>query len=251
MLYTEWLDQDGLPLPEALGRNKGFDYGLTARLLMLADGQLQPSLYQGSPFAIVAGTTDAPVIGNAVQFGIAPGLNLQFIRLDGTLTEPMHYYLQVQGRALAQEASPHAQDPSEFDEFGANEGLLERRMNHYTPILTPRYDEAATRQARQARQVAGEDPAEFGPVYRWVRRPEYQFSLIDLQVQQLNARDSTQQWRNLLAEEQARITTGDELVQLMYRLILGNELPLPGFDTPNSGSTGTRQWVFALGEEEC
>ncbi len=50
-------------MPEALGRNNGADYGLTARVLMLADGVLQPTVPQGSPFAIADGSSSLPVIG--------------------------------------------------------------------------------------------------------------------------------------------------------------------------------------------
>jgi len=63
---------------------------------------------------------------------------------------------------------------ADFTTLGAGTGALATRPRHYVPIQVPQFDEVATIAARQQRPQAD-------PVYRWVYRPEMQFSLFDLE----------------------------------------------------------------------
>jgi len=74
-VYSEWLDHDGRPLPDALG-----DYGYTGRLAKVT----KPNTLE-------------PVTGSLTPFSIKPGLHNQVIRLKDTTISREHLYVQVTG----------------------------------------------------------------------------------------------------------------------------------------------------------
>lgn len=261
-IYTRWVDWDEdtgteTTLPEGLGINRGADFGLTGRLAKLSEGQLVP-VNTGVTVNGDATLQDAAQHpGQVAQFPIGPGEQMQILRLGSDLRVNEHYYINVFGKPVNRAAVEC--NPCDYDRTGVNPGLLASRPNQYTPFYVPVYDEAATLKLKLERnQLQQANPTtEIGtvdPLYAWVMRPEYQFSLIDLEVSALDAvqhgQGGEEVMRDLLGSDEAKITTGDELVRLMYRLIMNNEPLLPGFDNPATNSAGTRQYVFAFGEEE-
>ncbi|MEE4252083.1 MAG: hypothetical protein V2I38_15960, partial [Alcanivoracaceae bacterium] len=258
-IFTEWLDEYGKPLPDGLGVNNGEDFGLSGRLAKLTGEDLTP---------VSAGTAVDPdnfdlesiAQGNAVvEFGIKPGRQVQLIRLKSDHLSNEHYYVNVFGRAKNKEACPHC----EYDQTGKGEGILETRPNHYTPFYVPRYDEEATlalRQEREAQRRAEEEAqAESGtppadedklgkvdPQHAWVLRPEYQFSVIELMMNELQAVRSEVDGPslvNLLEQDKPLLSREDDLLRLYYSLFLPESDPLTGFDD-------SREYVLAFGEEE-
>ena len=86
------------------------------------------------------------------------------------------------------------------------------------------------------------EPAE--PVYKWVYRPEMQFSLFDLEVNQINRWDPDETAHNILADDLPSVSGSDRAIDLLYTL-LADELPVLEPFGPG------RQLVFAVGDEEA
>tara|TARA_R110002073_G_scaffold45053_2_gene124659 strand:+ start:117683 stop:124189 length:6507 start_codon:yes stop_codon:yes gene_type:complete len=263
-IYTEWLDSDGRPLPAGLDIDQGKDFGLSGRLAKIAGDELVPV---SSGLAVEAGDFDieeAQQGSQIAEFPIGPGQRLQLLRLKADNTRNEHYYVNVFGRAINKEACGHC----EFDEADKHQDLLTGRPNHYTPFYVPRYDEQATLELKLERNKlrveeseAQEDGAappddedKLGKVtaqYDWMLRPEYQFTLLDIEVNELNAirkqtnKDGSEEEivRNLIDQDQPVITSSDDLIRLLYNLILPEDDALQSLD-------GTREYVLALGEEE-
>ncbi|PAU58513.1 hypothetical protein BZL41_17740, partial [Pseudomonas sp. PIC25] len=155
-IYSDWVDQDGSPLPEELG-----DYGYTGRLAK-----------------IVAANQLAPVgANNLSQFAIKPGRQVQVIHLPEKVLAKQHLYLQVAGQ-------PSNRNP-DFSSNGQASGILKYRPTHYVPVKVPLHDEEASELSRQAYRKAEKDNPDLDlkkpePLYAWQYRPELQFSLYEL-----------------------------------------------------------------------
>ncbi len=287
-IYTEWLDADGRPLPEGLGLNRGKDFGLTGRLLKLVGDSLEPVQagtavdstqldINNDPDSTADDAQQANLGGTrAADFPIAPGRHLQLVQLPDDRRTNAHFFVNVIGRAKSKEDA----DPCtwcNFETTGSNEGLLAKRRSLYTPFLVPRYDEAATLKLRRERNALAAQEAEQTPPpggdtnaealgrveaqYAWVLRPEYQFSLIDLEVSKIEAYrldedgnpipDSA---RDLLDDEEPVITNTDDLIRVLYSLVIPEENFLGSFEHPNEDSPeatwSSREYILALGEEE-
>ena len=260
-VFSEWLDEDDKPLPDGLGTNKGQDFGLTGRLAKLSGGQLS-EVNTGT--AVDPDSADLEALANGqdakvAEFGIGPGRRAQLLRLKADNRANEHFYINVFGRAKNQEACPHC------DHTGStHQGTLQGRPTHYTPIRVPRFDEEATLALRQERARLRREQAEnnvpeeerAGAVdsqYQWLTRPEYQFSVIELMINELQAvrlqedenGEQTEVIRNLLAEEALPILSKhDDLLRIFHQLTLPEEDPLPGFDGP------ARQYVLSFAEDE-
>ncbi|MCP4549331.1 MAG: hypothetical protein GY835_22995, partial [bacterium] len=100
-----------------------------------------------------------------------------------------HFYIHVVGEQP--DGNP------DFSETGAAPtGPLQYRPKRYTPFLVPLFDEAATLAAAKAKADAlradwlpGNDPPvleEIEKIYRWVFRPEMQFSLYDFAIDEFD-----------------------------------------------------------------
>jgi hypothetical protein len=263
-IYTEWLDGDGRPLPVGLDIDQGKDFGLSGRLAKIVGDELVPV---SSGVAVEADDFDieeAQQGSQIAEFPIGPGQRLQLLRLKADNTSNEHYYVNVFGRAVNKEACSHC----EYTETDKQQDLLTGRPNHYTPFYVPRYDEVATLELELERnklrveeaeeQEEGEAPPDdedkLGKVdaqYEWMLRPEYQFTLLDIEVNELNAvrkqinEDGSEEEivRNLIDEDQPVITSTDDLIRILYNLILPEDDALQGLDGP-------REYVLALGEEE-
>ena len=84
----------------------------------------------------------------------------------------------------------------------------------YVPFLTAKYDEAAT---AEARRVAG--GTNVAPRYQWLYRPEMQFSLFMLDMQQVNLTNSDGSQRNVLEQQgPSSLYSADSLLRTLYRL---------------------------------
>ncbi len=223
LIYTEWLDPDGLPLPEELG-----DYGYTARLARI----------------VSENTLDSVDMVDNVP--VKPGKQLSLIRLpevgEGVGNE--HYYVQVSGQ-------PHTRE-SDFSS-GNQTAMLQHRPNKFVPLLAPVYDEDTTQLAIQTWNSARLNDSSLKrpePIYKWRYRPEYQFSVYDLQVDEINREDVLGETQNILNLEQPVISSSDEALQLLY------DLTGPGSDnvslnTLDAYSYGEeKELVFAFGEQE-
>ncbi|MCP4926055.1 MAG: hypothetical protein GY916_08935, partial [Gammaproteobacteria bacterium] len=148
----------------------------------------------------------------------------------------------------------HFNGNPKFESPGAGEGKLQTRPKKYVPILVPLFDEQSTRAAEDALAIArigGADnlPEQVEPTYRWVYRPEMQFSVYELAKQRL-------QFENAAGDLEVIDLSGTgagapllvlnenlDPVELLYDLVgpQNDALPLFGADT---------ELVFSIGAEE-
>jgi hypothetical protein len=181
VIRTEWFAPDDSPLPEGLP-------GLTGRLARVQMGELQ-----------AGGPTDAA--GQALgQFAIEPGIKTSVVRLPEEGVEREHYYIHVDGAPLtgsvdfAGRAGISRPDFSVGEvcyystgfaqacfESQADQPELQSRPAQFVPFKVPVYDKAYSEAQRAA--FLEQDLEDPGPVYRWPYRPEMQFTVHELQVE--------------------------------------------------------------------
>ena len=200
IITTEWYAQDGSPLPDAL-------HGYTARIAKVARNTGVDRLGEVALGDLVS------------QFSIVPGTHTENITLpeDG---RSEHYYIHISGQPI--ERQP------DFSALGG-EGILGERPARYVPFRVPVYDEQATKIAR----AASASPEDVKPVYRWVYRPEMQFSIADLDIQDLTIKTA--------ADEQ----TGQSITSLD----LSHTLTESAFDPLTPIGAG-HNYIFVLGDSE-
>jgi hypothetical protein len=235
-IFTEWLDESGRPLPEALGEAGGAQYGLTGRLAKItAPNVLRPA-------------GDGSRGDDAASFPIGPGRTTQMVQVGSNLSAPEHFYVHVIGKPINQECVSGASCPS-FDISGTTPPF-DTRPALLTPFLTPLFDEDSHwREYGAYRQLKKDNPdlSAPPPAYSWHYRPEYQFSRFELEMQEINRvtsdEDGTEQLDNILDLTNPLITAGDELLRIFYSLFGPEFAPLTPID-------GTRELVLAIGEEE-
>lgn len=220
-IYTDWRDADGTALPEELG-----DYGYTGRLAK-----------------IVAANQLAPVgANNLSQFKIKPGQQVQVIQLPEKVLAKQHLYLQVAGQ-------PESRNP-DFSSDGSGSGILKYRPTRYVPVKVALHDEEASELARQAyRKATNQFPEQTfkapQPIYSWQYRPEMQFSLYELNVNQVRAGDAAGTIYDLTDEDKPEVWSSDQYFGIVYDLIKSS------FGTLESwGHKGERELVFSFGGEE-
>ncbi len=240
-ITTEWLDNEGHPMPESLK-----DAGYTGRIAILSGDKTLPGNNQG-----------------VYQFAIEPGKHLQVIQLPSALTDREHFYIHVSGEPKSGQAifagSTRNERHSEVDfkSTGQNPGILENRPDHYVPFLVPVYDEESSELQMQAYRLMKEtDPNIYNtppePLYRWVYRPEMQFTSYDLKIDEINRSDDknangtfeSEEVINIYNQEAPKISTSS-VVDILYGLSTTDLLPLDYF---NAGSE--KELVFAIGEQE-
>lgn len=219
-IRTEWFDRDGTPLPSALE-------GYTGRMAKVTG----PNSLEG---------------GDVATFSIQPGSHLQVVKFEGDILGSEHFYVHVSG-------FPEWENPGTG---AASQGPLQHRPKNYVPIQVPIFDEAATRQARNANNYnrnAGEDGVEEVPVvYRFPHRPEMQFSVFELDQQALQLSYEDEEGESQVIdlsradpEEVSDIFFGETtLVDLLYSLVA------PEVGDPLEPLGPDRELIFALGEDE-
>ena len=219
-IYTDWTAPDGTAIPTALQ-----DYGYTGRVA-----------YSSGEHTLA----DASQAGVA-RFKIEPGTHAQVIQLPGNDTAGnQHFYVQAfgvpygefQDFALGQQS----RGLSETDLQGVEENAW--RPKFFVPVKVPVYDEANSLIQEQAfelykkslreQQASGEqtdvDPDTLDdpdPIYSWMARPEYQFSVYDLDVTAINVKETDDEGNvetvNLLEDENAALSSESSL-EILYAL---------------------------------
>ena len=239
VVYTEWLDHDGRALPEALG-----DYGYTARFAKI----VAPNILD-----------DAAVGDSAVaQFPVKPGKHTNVIRFSNPNSNREHLYIHVSGQPFTRQ--------SEFDQLeafyvtGANSGMQEYRPDRYVPFKVPVYNEDDSLESQQVYRefvkAQGEDAdittPKPEPIYEWLYRPEFQFSIYDLTQQQIRRQITADDVEDIYTSENPVIASTDELVAFAYSL-LSRDINSDGLDNDTLTAfsyDGERELIIALGEEE-
>jgi RHS repeat-associated protein len=228
-LYSEWYDHDGRPLPDALA-----EFGYTARLAqVIAAGRLRE----------VGARAEGGE--NLAHFPVKPGRQIQVVRLPERVLGNQHLYLQVNGQ-------PHTRN-ADFGS-GGGQGILTHRPKRYVPVQVPVFDETATDLRRlvynqlRAAHHAGQGvdlPNRPEPVYRWVYRPELQFSIYDLDLREVRRETLEGETQDVLALAQPAINKTDQGIDVLYGLHAPEHPPLAPYSYPQ-----TRELVLALGEQE-
>ncbi|MCP4066686.1 MAG: hypothetical protein GY741_00240, partial [Phycisphaeraceae bacterium] len=182
VITTEWTDTDGSPLPGDLP-------GFTGRFAKVVDSDtLGPD-------------------GQICNFPIRPGKHTQVVKLPLPEVDRAHFYVHVSGE-------PDWRNTPDFSETLGQDGTPEFRPDNFVPVRVPVFDEWTTneqtnnlrtqlRAAQSTLDDARNDPftppetiAELEqaledakerfenrqPAYRWVYRPEAQFTAFDLEV---------------------------------------------------------------------
>ncbi|MBU2985709.1 hypothetical protein KO528_10135 [Saccharophagus degradans] len=270
-VYTEWLDQDGSALPEQLK-----DFGYTARLGKLT-GENTIENYNVSLLEDGSATT----AGQSVRyFPINPGKNLQLIRVSEANAGTQHLYVQVNGESYLRNPDfsgdpainieinnndNRANNPVDFDSLGAGTDQLQYRPKHFVPILTPIWDENSTLEnklyfkqweiAQEAAAAANNgtatdelNPFKPGAAYKWRYRPEYQFTVYDLGVNDISVvnidSDGEETTESIITDNIPVVTSSDELIKFIYNLNDQVANPISMF------SGEEKELVLAVGEEE-
>ncbi len=236
VVYTEWLDHDDTPLPKALAA-----YGYTGRL------------------AKVSGLNTLKAVDSAQlsQFPIKPGLQTQIIKLSAPESKGEHLYVQVSGESSGENPAfpfisnnPFVSNKEpDFTSSEQHEGVLKYRPINYVPVKVPVYDESNSLLQEQAFRLLKQNnpdpnfkPEKPEPVYQFVYRPEFQFSVFDLTMKEVQ-RKNEEINENLLTKPDALLSSSDQLFTLLYDLSGSTFAPLELF-------SGGRELVFAFGEEE-
>ena len=255
VVYTEWLDHDGSPLPKELGRNDGKDFGLTGRLQQ-----------------VVGPNKLSQPAGETNEFGIQPGKHTQVIELPGSGRLPGHFYVHVIGTGLNQECLEASQNVNcaTFEEEQAHP-VFTGRPYYAAPIRVPVFDEDThletllvfnqerdrliELQTENNPTPGGIDPSELikpQTQYAWVHRPEYAFSLVELDVKNIQREYKDENNRiqtvDILDQTPPIIASGDELVRLLYSGNTGNDNTLDPID---SAQDPNDRYLWSLGEAEA
>jgi hypothetical protein len=243
-IYTEWLDEFGRPLPEELGLDDGEQYGLTGRLAKIVAEDTLQAASAGSDLA---------------EFPIAPGRNTQVVNVGSNLSTAEHYYIHVNGMAKDQECEAGYTCPS-FDVSGAAVGVeapYDARPSLLTPFLVPLYLESdslfeynAYRGALQSFDPSVPDAVEPDkplPAYAWQYRPEYQFSVYELEMQEINrinVVNEAETTTNIIDLTRPVIDPTDDYMDILYSMLTNDHNPLSFFGPE-------RELVFSIGGQEA
>lgn len=239
-IYTEWLDEYGGALPDGLGVDHGEQYGLTGRFAKVVAGSALQGTSAGADLA---------------EFSIAPGRDTQVINVNSNLSHAEHYYIHVHGMAKDQECVAGYTCP-DFSVTGASVGAsdpYDTRPSLLTPFLVPLFNEDRHWQEYGVYRGLKRDydPSDSGaieplkplPAYSWQYRPEYQFSMFELEVTEIKELDEEDESANILVAARPLINTTSDLVRFTYSLISNQVDRLAHIDSE-------QELVLALGETE-
>ncbi|WP_428243220.1 hypothetical protein [Gynuella sp.] len=213
-IYTDWVNQDGTAIPEALA-----DYGFTGRVA-----------YSASAYEL----QDASQVGTA-RFSIQPGTHAQVIRLPGDNSGNQHFYVQAFGVPYGEYQDFALGSQSRGLDSDNLSGVAENayRPKRFVPVKVPLYDETNSelqtlayrliKQERKKNDESTEDLDKPIPLFDWVARPEYQFSVYGLTVNSID-RESGDGTENLLDSDEPAITFNDPSLDVSYSILFsGNE----------------------------
>ncbi len=220
VVYTEWFDADGQPLPAGLGDDNGEMYGLTGRLAKV----VAPNLL---------GEASGSGLAN---FAIAPGRQTQVLKLKGDNEPPEHFYIHVSG--TAKDEGP------DFAATGAGPGNMTSRPAHLTPFKAPLPNETTDNyrwliynQLKKAYEEAEDKQGLLEPEapqssHVFSYRPEYQFSRYSFNIHDASYQAGGEgSLEELLKGDGSVIDTMSELVEVMYSLVLGVQERLAPLDS--------------------
>src|SRR5690554_1661947 len=214
------------------------DYGYTGRIAYLSADKT------------VAGDGSYGI----AHFAIKPGKHMQVLTLPDGVDANKHLYIQVSGEP--ESGRPVFTNISQaktanFQSTGVHDGKLQPRPDRFVPFLVPVFDEENTETQRQIYRQLKRDNPEVSyqkpkPVYRWQYRPEFQYSIYGLNIQELTLHtEDKSEGTDLLNSQTPVISSSDDLIALVYNLDIINYLPLDYF---NSGEE--KELIFAFGEHE-
>ncbi|MDX1473187.1 MAG: hypothetical protein R3309_03395, partial [Reinekea sp.] len=240
-INVEWYDEDGSALPDALS-----DYGYTGRLAYVSGAN---------------SLTEASQAGNA-RFAIEPGTHVELVRLSGNI-DNQHYYVQV-----------NAVPEGEFDDFGlaGNSGATQNRSDdatfeevehnlyrpeRFVPFKTPQFNEELTQIQSQAyllekrRRIEAEESVEDmitpQPLHEWFYRPDYQFSVYDLEVDKIETQYKDAFGQTITTDvyelDKPILTSSLDILKFLVDLEGSSQQPLERFD-------GSQSLVLGIGEQE-
>lgn len=226
-IETEWFDQDGRPLPAGLADN-----GYSALMVKTVEGgQL---------------VEDTACGADAANLTIRPGVQKQLLKLDDNCgLQAEHYYLYVCGYPQ------HRAGRSKCYDFSAP-----GRPNYYTPVKVPILDEQKTREQDRAWRYLldanpDNDTAKPEPVYQWVTRPEFEFSVFGLTVDAINRIESDGSAADVSQGALPGGADPNSLIALFYDLLgAGGDNAIDPLETYGPDSDAERGLLFVLGEEE-
>ncbi|MFB6260732.1 MAG: hypothetical protein ABEJ96_01120, partial [Thiohalorhabdaceae bacterium] len=149
-VITEWRGPDGAPLPSSL---PGFT------------GRLSRVVKQQGPFDRLGSAAGSDRVH---RFRIRPGQHTQVLKLPASRSPDLakrHYYLHVDG-------APKTGNADFAVARAEAEGPLKYRPKTYVPVKVRVWDPESSGRGEQL-------------AYRWVHRPEMQFSVLNLEIEAL------------------------------------------------------------------
>ena len=222
-ITTEWFAHNGTPLPPDLP-------GYSAMIAKITGNN--------------ALSEDSACGSQLNEIDIQPGVKPALLKLkDGCDLSKEHYYLYFCGHNQASEGKDQC-----FNFDPANGG----RPDRYVPVKVAVFDEQATQQQDKLYRYGKEDgtiaanTVKPEPIYRWVYRPEMQFSVFGLTVNHINRVDDENQPQNIIdltKQDTPSLTGGTDYVEVLYDILMNNDAPLTSFGPD-------RELVLALGEDE-
>ncbi|WP_157619272.1 hypothetical protein [Psychromonas aquimarina] len=236
VIYSEWLDNDGFALPKDLS-----GYGYTGRI------------------AIVSGQNQLSDAGNLNQlsdagnqkvshFEIPPGRKTQVIKLPEAGLSTEHIYIQVNGE-------PSNRNPV-FEPGSATDhkGILQYRPEYFVPFKVPVWDEDSSNLQVKAYQQAKESDNSLSkpkPFYQWLYRSEMQFSLYDLNMQEIRVTDAQNNVEDILSVDNPVISSSDQLIDFIYDIATDGSTAGDDKDPLQAWSyNGDKELVFDIGGQE-
>ncbi len=223
IIYTEWLDHDGSPLPAVLA-----DFGFTGRLAKItAPDTLTPRNGLSSN-----GTSLS-------NFAIKPGRQTQVIKLPENTLGEEHLYVHVNGQ-------PPKRNPDFSTGSNYPEGsILKYRPKHFVPVRVPVADEKSTDESLAAWRIAKKDDASLKkpePHYRWPYRPEFQVSIYDLEVKHINRTRNDGTVVDIKVSPTPVVSSTDSTLDLLLDLTVSDIPALEAYSYE-----GSRELVFNIG----
>lgn len=238
-IYSEWLDQNGQALPAELG-----SAGLTGRVAYLSGDR---TLAGGG--------------GGVHHFAIKPGRHIQVVKLPTDKQDFQHLYVQVSGQSIdgnpvfgANQSKSNTR--ADFSQSDKHPGRLKGRPALFTPFKVPVYDQAGSDlqwDLYQQQRNAADDPGTLTkpkPLYKWVYRPEMQFSIYDVDIKEINQKTDTNndgQFDEVIdvTAKDALVSQSTDLLEILYQADITQYQPLDYF-----GIDGDKELILAIGEQE-
>ena len=193
-ITTDWVNHDGTPLPDDLP-------GFTGRLASVVSNEL-----------VGVGNAEGAPLDQVGHFSISPGRHTTIALIPTARVDIGHLYVHVDAAPRSQTVDFQDATVDNRPSFAVNQVCywsddsetcfnkppgdgtdpLDQRPAHLVPFKVPVFDEGATRKATELQRQALQQDWEEGdtlpileqvkPIYQWLYRPEFKFSVLDLEV---------------------------------------------------------------------